>query len=118
MAGLEEIEILDKEISLQLFRITQEAVSNALKHAHCRNVVISMKVHDRMLILMIQDDGIGIPTNSMINPSGMGIQSMHYRANSLRGQLDIFRKPEGGTDVTLLLPLSHKNASSRSRSRS
>ena len=104
--GIEDIGVLDKEKSLQLYRIVQESVSNALRHAHCVTIQISMKVQDGMLVLLIQDDGIGMPQDSILNPSGMGIRSMQYRANSVGGHLDIISKQSGGTGVTCLLPVS------------
>ncbi|MGH8164951.1 MAG: sensor histidine kinase, partial [Rhodanobacteraceae bacterium] len=96
------VRILDDAIALNLFRIAQEAVTNALKHAKPKSIVISLKRRGRALILTVADDGKGLPAK---RPSGgMGISIMQHRANVLGAALTVESRRTEGTIVTCTLP--------------
>ncbi|MBI4683195.1 MAG: hypothetical protein HY757_08875 [Nitrospirae bacterium] len=85
----------------QLYRIAQEAVTNASKHAKPNRVDISLgKEHDK-IILTVKDDGTGLPED-IYNRSGMGLKIMKYRAGIINASLDIRRDIGGGTIVTCI----------------
>jgi PAS domain S-box-containing protein len=89
---------LDLEACNHLFRIAQEAVQNALKHARARIVDIELWVHARAVSLTINDDGVGLPrVGSPI--SGFGMRTMHFRASSIGGRLVIATRSEGGVSI-------------------
>ena len=83
-----------------LYRIAQEAITNAVKHAGARTIRISLDVQPKKVTLAILDDGIGLPAGYDAG-SGLGLRIMRYRADLIRGQLRIGRRAEGGTEVML-----------------
>ncbi len=93
-----------------LFRIAQEAVSNAVRHGRAARVLITLAGGDRQSRLRIADDGVGFPARpaaadlpAPVRPNddrGMGVRIMHYRARVAGGELDIRPGPDGGTVVT------------------
>jgi PAS domain S-box-containing protein len=89
---------LDLETRNHLFRIAQEAVQNALKHAGAGAVEIDLWVHARGLRLTINDDGVGLPMAGSLR-SGLGMRTMHFRASSIGGRLLIANRSEGGVSI-------------------
>jgi len=91
-------EIYDNLIATHLFRIAQEAISNAVKHGKARTIVLDLAITGDQLSLSIQDDGIGIkqPQGSAL---GMGLRSMDYRARLIGGTLLVRAGDKGGTTV-------------------
>jgi len=88
----------DRSRSLHLFRITQEALSNALRHGKARNIVIRFVDADGRHGLSVLDDGVGIADDRR-RGSGMGLRLMEYRANVIGASLRVERRSEGGTAV-------------------
>jgi PAS domain S-box-containing protein len=87
---------LSDEAATHLFRIAQEAVANALHHAQATEVCIALAETAGELQLEIRDNGKGFPEGGGASP-GMGIQTMHFRAEVLRGTLEI----NSGNGVTV-----------------
>jgi two-component system CheB/CheR fusion protein len=81
-----------------LYRIAQEAITNALKHGHCKNISIGLGAVDEEVILTVKDDGVGFPDGREYS-SGMGLHIMNYRAKMIGASLDIRRGAGGGTIV-------------------
>ena len=101
--------VSDPEVAGHLFRIGQEAVNNALKHAKPRSIRICLaRGHDR-LTLVVGDDGRGIVPVSPTN-SGLGLRIMRYRAGLIRGSLSVRRRHRRGTEVICSLPCTAKTA--------
>jgi signal transduction histidine kinase len=101
----EEVLIPNREMAIHLYRIAQEAASNAVRHGRAGVVSIRLALEDGVVVLTIQDDGAGI--GSLESPgSGMGLRSMRYRAGVLNGQLEIHTLAEGGTLVCCRAPLA------------
>jgi signal transduction histidine kinase len=86
---------LDLEARNHLYRIAQEAVQNALKHAGARMVEIGLWVREQSLSLSIDDDGVGFPRAGSPS-SGLGMRTMHFRASSIGGRLAVTSGREGG----------------------
>ncbi|HYL01211.1 MAG TPA: chemotaxis protein CheB [Steroidobacteraceae bacterium] len=91
----------DGGAATQLYRIAQEAVTNAVKHAQARSITIHVGRHGSMLRLRIADDGIGI--GKAAPGKGIGLQIMRYRAHSIGGILIVEPGAHGGTVVTCTL---------------
>ncbi len=88
---------------LQIFRVLQEAVTNALKHAECSRIAVNAVVSDHRLVLQIEDDGKGITTRGQ---AGRGLTNMRLRAASVQGEVIVEPGKDGtGTRITLTLPL-------------
>lgn len=81
------------------YYIAQEAVHNAVKHAHAKKITIHFSTHNNKILLMVKDDGKGIATQ--VNHKGLGLKIMEYRAQRLNGSLDIRPSAKGGTMVLL-----------------
>lgn len=91
---------------IMLFRIVQEALQNAIKHAACKNIYISTEEKNQLFIIRINDDGVGFSTNKT---SGLGILNMKNRINLLKGHVN-WESTKDGTDVTIQLPVKLNNA--------
>ena len=90
---------LDLETRNHLYRIAQEAVQNALKHAGAAVVEIDLRVHARGLCLSINDDGVGMPESASTG-SGLGMRTMHFRAGSIGGRLLVANRSDGGVSIS------------------
>jgi len=101
----EPVRIGDLHVAYHLYRITQEAVQNALKHARAKNISITLSKHQNLVRLTVKDDGVGLPR--ALKTAGMGLKNMAARARLMGGRLEIRRRTHGGTAVTCeLLPPS------------
>jgi PAS domain S-box-containing protein len=89
--------------ALQLYRIAQEACSNAARHASCTRIDISLTCQGNYVLIRVDDDGEGLPDPSKID-RGMGVRTMQYRAETLAGELTLEARPGGGTCVTCRVP--------------
>ena len=96
----------DHQAASQLYRIAQEAVTNAMKHAKARTVVIYLEKTREGLTLRISDDGIGMPDQVINAGGGSGLKIMRYRALALGASLRFENNPPGGTLVTAFIPAS------------
>jgi len=88
---------LDKAIAIHLFRIAQEALNNAVKHASASMVVIRFSTHGEDFELMVEDNGRGIDRGA--GGGGMGLHIMDYRARAIGASLHISLGKDGGTRV-------------------
>lgn len=100
--GGSDLELDDHATATHLYRIAQEAATNAAKHAQASQIVIGLTRRDNQLALRIQDDGTGIP-DELSRHSGMGLHLMRYRARMIDGSLEIERAHKG-TVVTCIFP--------------
>lgn len=94
---------VDSTAATHVYRIAQEAVSNAVKHGRADKILITLSGGKRQLRLRVKDDGVGFPED-LPEDRGMGVQIMNYRARVIGGTLEIWRDPAGGTTVTCTLP--------------
>jgi PAS domain S-box-containing protein len=92
-----------KPVATHLYRIAQEAISNAVKHSDARRVDVTIDSREGQLWLCIADDGKGLPHISRRNPAGMGLHIMNYRARSIGGELRVESRPGGGTRICCCL---------------
>jgi PAS domain S-box-containing protein len=97
------VRINNPTVATHLYRITQEAVNNAIKHGKTESISISLAKADRRIILTIKDAGVGCP-KLLQEKSGMGLHTMKYRTEMIQGTFDIQSGPEGGTVVTCSFP--------------
>jgi PAS domain S-box-containing protein len=102
------VQVADNQLSVQLFRIAQEAVSNAVKHGQARRVDIHLARLNGNIVLTIRDNGVGIP-DSPAKGTGMGLLTMSHRSQMMGGTLKIEPRPGGGTQVTCSVPAPAKN---------
>ncbi len=96
--------IPDPFVAGHLFRIAQEAMNNAVKHARARRITLRLAVDGGALVLEISDDGRGLP-RARLKPRGIGLRVMRHRANVIGAELEIQTQPKGGVVVTCRRPL-------------
>jgi signal transduction histidine kinase len=97
----------DVSLATNLYHISQEAVSNAIKHGKAKKIEIKLAASESRGMLTIQDDGAGfkgIPAHS----KGMGHQIMGHRAKMIGGTLDIHPSTPRGTVVTCIFPVQNE----------
>jgi len=94
---------VSKSISLQLYRIVQEGINNAVKHGKPDRIEIGLATQPTHLRLRIKDDGRGFRIDSA-RREGMGLRIMQYRAHVIGGVLTIQSRPNRGTEVQCLVP--------------
>ena len=96
------VAVTDNHTATHLYLIAQEAVHNAIKHAKPKNISISL-TSDGHLVLKVQDDGMGIPTQPTENHGGLGLRIMQNRAAIIGATLTIQSAEPTGTLVTCTL---------------
>jgi len=93
----------DHVAASHLYRIAQEAVSNAIKHGKARQITIRLKSAGERNLLIVKDDGRGLP-KVIPKEKGMGLRIMQYRAGMIGGALMVERDLDGGTCVVCSAP--------------
>jgi two-component system sensor histidine kinase UhpB len=95
---------LSDEAELVLYRVAQEALTNAVRHANARRVDLELRRADNCLVLSVRDDGRGLGDSK----AGAGVTGMRERARLVGGQLTVDTRPEGGTEVRLRVPIHNE----------
>ncbi|MDO8776852.1 MAG: MASE1 domain-containing protein [Burkholderiaceae bacterium] len=99
-----DVQVRDPLVAINLYRVAQEAVNNALKYSQANHLRIDLtRVEDRHR-LAISDDGIGADPERIWHGQGLGMHSMRYRASLLGGTFAIERNAHRGTTVVVMYP--------------
>jgi signal transduction histidine kinase len=98
---------LEPNVVMQLYKIAQEAVTNAIKHGKAKRVGISLANGGEQLVLTIQNNGLPFP-DLRGHSTGMGLRIMNYRANLIGASLQVKGTGPHGTLVTCSLPVEGK----------
>ena len=103
-AGAEDLRF-PKTIEANIYRLTQEALHNVLKHAKAERVSVFLgRLGDHALVI-IEDDGCGFTLPEALSSSGLGLESMRERASLIGAELQIESAPGHGTSVLVRVPL-------------
>ncbi len=94
---------VEAQIGLELYRIAQEAIHNAVRHGEARRIEIGLQRKNHSLQLQIKDDGKGFDPTGHSSP-GMGLRVMRYRAESIGASIKILSQPGGGSEICCALP--------------
>jgi len=100
--------LVRKPVGVQVYLVMREAVRNAVKHSRCERIKIRLRMTDREVLGVVEDDGDGFDPDAVgkASPSwGVGLRSMMERAEMLGGELSISPRPERGTRVEVRVPL-------------
>lgn len=109
------IPVLEDELELSAYRIVQEAVTNVVRHAEASRVQVTIAAEPGHLRLCVSDDGRGAET--LQREGHYGIRGMQERAESHGGSVRFQASPEGGLEVTVLLPWQAREKENKESSR-
>jgi signal transduction histidine kinase len=99
----------DRTADLHLYRISQEAITNAVKHGKAKKIHLELKREGSKIVFRVQDDGSGAPLALHANTNGcsgagIGLRTMEFRTRRLGGRFGIESRPGKGTLITCTLP--------------
>ncbi|TLQ20275.1 sensor histidine kinase [Lentilactobacillus parafarraginis] len=102
---------LSQDVQSVLYRIGQEAISNALRHAEAREINVLLVTHDYYVTLEIIDDGHGfdVPKQQHFNGHSLGLMNMNERVKALNGTFEIHSKLGSGTTVSAKFPIQQRS---------
>ncbi len=96
-----EVTIRDNTTATHLYRIAQEAITNALRHGAADQIRISLSQQNDRITLEVSDNGIGLKPDALVSytstQAGMGMRTMKYRASLIGGRVEVKESAEGGT---------------------
>ena len=105
----DEIPVFDKAIATALYRICQEAMTNALRHSNATTIIVKLNIDTKGIILIIEDDGVGFDLGNPGTVPGIGLESMTERAGLAGGKLTIYSEPGKGTQISCKVSLGDYN---------
>lgn len=101
---------LDSLVEVNVYRLTQEAINNAIKYAQSHNIVVQLSHSDNILSITVDDDGVGFDAknteNNSDSQSGMGLLFMKERINYINGRVFINSIPGEGTRISFNIPIN------------
>jgi signal transduction histidine kinase len=97
---------LDSDLQTLLFRIAQEALNNAARHADARTILVRVVERNRMLQLQVVDDGRGCDPEAALRSGGSGLGGMRERVRLYDGRLELHSSPGAGTRLRAVIPLA------------
>ncbi|MET3697820.1 histidine kinase/DNA gyrase B/HSP90-like ATPase [Bacillus oleivorans] len=93
--------VLDAAVEVAAYRIVQEGLGNAIRHAQASEILLELALKEEMLILQLADNGLGLPK---VTRPGVGLASMRERSEELGGTFTIMSRIEGGTLIRAEIP--------------
>jgi signal transduction histidine kinase len=110
-------EYVEKEVSLCVYRVLQESVNNAVKHAGARHIGVALWEGNDEIRLVVVDDGLGFDPAAARKGPGMGLISMEERLRVVAGKLSIESRPGAGATIRARVPLTRSGGPSAGASR-
>ncbi len=104
-----DVAVPSPEVAMHLYRIAQEGLNNALKHARAKRIVVGLKEAGQVLTLTVADNGGGMASPNTQLQDGMGLKTMRYRAQLIGARLTVDSTAEGVT-LTCVLPLERMSS--------
>jgi len=93
--------VFDKTTALNLYRITQEAICNALRHSRAQRIEIKLSGVGEQYTLSVEDNGVGFPDQSIKTSGTLGLRSIRCRADLIGAEIEVRENPEGGTSIVV-----------------
>jgi signal transduction histidine kinase len=103
LAASEDLRVPDK-LATPLFRVAQESLNNAVKHAEASRIIVSLFEEDTRLVLKVEDDGKGIVASDRSKRKSYGLIGMRERVYALGGEFEVRSRPQAGTTVEVRVP--------------
>jgi signal transduction histidine kinase len=104
---------LTDEIESSIYRIVQESLTNVLRHAHANYVDVILEWQVDKIVIIIEDDGVGIDMQKARETGHLGLIGMQERAEMLGGKLLVDSTPQAGTTLVVEIPYVNSNTDSR-----
>jgi len=99
--------VADNTVATHLYRIAQEATTNAIKHGRAQRIEIRLSSVPERLTLAVSDDGVGIDIKSgRRHQKGMGLRIMNHRVGMIGGTIAVQKKRGGGTEVVCTMHIN------------
>lgn len=99
---------IDKNTALNLYRIAQEAVTNALRHGKAQRIDIRLSAVGERYVLSVQDNGVGFPKQNPTTNGTLGVRSMRCRADLIGAAFEVKENPDGGSWVVVTGSMRHE----------
>ena len=110
---------LSDNVRVFLFQAVRELLVNVAKHAHAHNVRVSTRRVGNKIRVSVEDDGVGFDVSQIrsqdYRTGGLGLFNIRERLGYIGGGIDINSKPGGGTQITLVAPIDHRNGNSKEK---
>jgi PAS domain S-box-containing protein len=100
--------VLDQAVSIAVFRVAQEALTNITRHANATKVDVSLRERGGQVAMEVRDNGKGINQDQVLDPKSFGLIGMRERVHSFGGRLEIRGNPGKGTVVKADIPIDGK----------
>jgi two-component system, NarL family, sensor kinase len=94
---------LSNTADLYIYRIIQELINNALKHAQPKQILVQLTKAEKNILITVENDGNYFDTSAIENASGIGMKSVQQRVNYFTGKMDIASDKENGTSINIEL---------------
>jgi len=101
-----EIDSLPQALRLDIYRIAQECISNAVKHAQATSIQVSVQLEDGDVVVSIEDDGVGFEAELV--EGGLGLVGVRERVIARQGKLTVTSKPGEGAKIVVRLPRTRR----------
>jgi signal transduction histidine kinase len=98
---IDNIPALPPNMEQCLFRVAQEAVTNVLKHAKAKDLIVKLEFNENRVSLTVQDNGIGFDVRNINRAKHFGLLGMKERVDFVKGELNIYSQPGYGTSVKI-----------------
>ncbi|MDB4040724.1 PAS domain S-box protein [Methylophilaceae bacterium] len=105
-----EINDLGEAININIYRMIQEAMNNALKHSNANEITIKLNIIKNSLKLEFYDDGVGFDTKILKDSKQFGLIGIKERVQSLKGTFDLQTSPSNGARLIILIPIRQLKA--------
>ena len=96
---------LENSLEITVFRITQELITNIIKHAEATKATINLTWYEKNLNIIIEDDGLGFDTNKINFQNSMGLSSIKTRIIHLKGTFNIDTTLGKGSSILIDIPI-------------
>ena len=98
----------EQALQITVYRIIQELLTNAIKHAEAQSVMVQCSENENRLYITVEDDGKGFDPTSVEQKDGIGLSNIRNRVNLLQGTVEISSRPGEGTTFSIEIPLNEQ----------
>ncbi len=100
-----DLPILDNDKATILYRMVQEVLNNMVKHSRAKKITVLLNASEKLITLIISDDGIGFSISEKMNSGGAGLSNLQNRATLIKATLLMQSTPGNGSQTTIELPV-------------